>query len=63
MYPDHESLMTLYNTCYSIPDGGPLVMTPEEAPEVEEEQGESQIISVPSVSSSRTSPIPELPDP
>lgn len=55
--------MTLYNTCYSILMAGLLVMTPEEALEVEEEQESPQIISVPSVSSSRTSPIPELPDP
>ncbi|KAJ1057853.1 hypothetical protein K5549_013635 [Capra hircus] len=41
VYPDHESLMTLYNTCYSILMAGLLVMTPEEALEAEEEQEES----------------------
>ena len=39
--PDYESLMTLYNTCYSILMAGLLVMAPDEAPESEEEQGDS----------------------
>ncbi|CAM9199412.1 unnamed protein product, partial [Rangifer tarandus platyrhynchus] len=41
VYPDYESLMTLYNTCYSILMAGLLVMAPDEAPESEEEQGDS----------------------
>ncbi|CAI9181345.1 unnamed protein product, partial [Rangifer tarandus platyrhynchus] len=45
VYPDYESLMTLYNTCYSILMAGLLVMAPDEAPESEEEQGDSQIIN------------------
>ena len=63
MYPDYESVMTLYNTCYSILMAGLLVMAPDEAPERRMSRESPQIISVPSVSSSRTSPIPELPDP
>ena len=41
VYPEHESVMTLYNTCYSILMAGLLVMEPDEAPEVEDEQGVS----------------------
>ncbi|CAI9150187.1 unnamed protein product [Rangifer tarandus platyrhynchus] len=41
VYPDYESLMTLYNACYSILMAGLLVMAPDEAPESEEEQGDS----------------------
>ncbi|XP_027389723.1 heat shock transcription factor, X-linked member 3-like [Bos indicus] len=41
VYPDYESVMTLYNTCYSILMAGLLVMAPDEAPESEEEQGDS----------------------
>ncbi|XP_040121475.1 heat shock transcription factor, X-linked member 3-like [Oryx dammah] len=43
VYPDRESVMTLYNTCYSILMAGLLVMTPEEALEEEEEQGDSSV--------------------
>ncbi|KAB0354001.1 heat shock transcription factor, X-linked member 3-like [Muntiacus reevesi] len=39
--PDYESVMTLYNTCYSILMAGLLVMAPDEALESEEEQGDS----------------------
>ena len=41
VYPDYKSVMTLYNTCYSILMAGLLVMEPDEAPEAEDEQGES----------------------
>ena len=41
VYPDYESVMTLYNTCYSILMAGLLVMAPDEASESEEEQGDS----------------------
>ncbi|CAI9181350.1 unnamed protein product [Rangifer tarandus platyrhynchus] len=41
VYPDYESLMTLYNACYSILMAGLLVMAPDEAPELEEEQRDS----------------------
>uniref|UniRef100_A0A8C6DAS4 HSF-type DNA-binding domain-containing protein n=1 Tax=Moschus moschiferus TaxID=68415 RepID=A0A8C6DAS4_MOSMO len=41
VYPDYESVMILYNTCYSILMAGLLVMAPDEAPESEEEQGDS----------------------
>uniref|UniRef100_A0A8C6CVF0 HSF-type DNA-binding domain-containing protein n=1 Tax=Moschus moschiferus TaxID=68415 RepID=A0A8C6CVF0_MOSMO len=40
VYPDYESVMNLYNTCYSILMAGLLVMAPDEAPE-SEEQGDS----------------------
>ena len=41
VYPHYKSVMTLYNTCYSILMAGVLVMAPDEAREVEDEQGES----------------------
>ncbi|CAI9149066.1 unnamed protein product [Rangifer tarandus platyrhynchus] len=41
VYPDYESLMTLYNACYSILMAGLLVMAPDEAPESEEEKRDS----------------------
>ncbi|XP_065771587.1 heat shock transcription factor, X-linked member 3-like [Muntiacus reevesi] len=41
VYPDSESVMTLYNTCYSSLMAGLLFMAPDEAPESEEEQGDS----------------------
>ena len=34
-------MMTLYNTFYSILMAGLLIMEPDEAPEAEDEQGES----------------------
>ena len=37
VYPDYESPMTLYSICYSILSN----MAPDEAPESEEEQGDS----------------------
>lgn len=41
VYPDYESVMALYNTCYSILTAALSVMAPNKAPEVEEEQRES----------------------
>ena len=41
VYPHYKSVLTLYNTCYSILMAGVLVMAPDEAREVEDEQGES----------------------
>lgn len=40
-YPDYNLVMTLHKTCYSILMVALSVMAPNEAPEVEEEQGES----------------------
>ena len=40
-YPGYESVMALYNTCYSILTAALSVMAPNKAPEVEEEQRES----------------------
>ena len=60
--PDYESLMTLY-TCYSILMAGLLVMAPDEAPESEEEQGDSSDYKCTLCEQVKISPIPELPDP
>ncbi|KAB0372353.1 hypothetical protein FD755_016145, partial [Muntiacus reevesi] len=40
-YPDYESVMALYNTCYSILTVALSIMAPNKAPEAEKEQGES----------------------
>ncbi|CAM9157252.1 unnamed protein product, partial [Rangifer tarandus platyrhynchus] len=40
-YPDYQSVMALYNTCYSILTAALSIMAPNKAPEAEEEQGES----------------------
>ncbi|XP_052518563.1 heat shock transcription factor, X-linked member 4-like [Budorcas taxicolor] len=40
-YPDYDSVMALYNTCYSILTAALSFTAPNEAPEAEEEQGES----------------------
>ncbi|CAI9181333.1 unnamed protein product [Rangifer tarandus platyrhynchus] len=40
-YPDYDSVMALHKTCCSILMVAPSVMAPNEAPEVEEKQGES----------------------
>ncbi|DAA12637.1 heat shock transcription factor, X-linked member 3-like [Bos indicus] len=40
-YPDYDSVMALYNTCYSLLTAALSFTAPNEAPEAEEEQGES----------------------
>ncbi|XP_055249699.1 heat shock transcription factor, X-linked member 3-like [Moschus berezovskii] len=40
-YPDYDSVMALYNTCYSILTAALSFTARNEAPEAEEEQGES----------------------
>ena len=39
-YPDYDSVMALYNTCYSILTAALSSTAPNEAPGSEEEQGE-----------------------
>ncbi|KAB0338782.1 hypothetical protein FD754_024340 [Muntiacus muntjak] len=39
-YPDYDSVMDVYKTCYSILMAALSVMAPDDAPESEEEQGE-----------------------